>query len=174
MWELMVLPAPLAIDLISTQVKEVLEGVCVHVWPWWLRWRELLCPAAGWPSQRVLPGLPGVEGWLPAWSECWSLHRIAAALMQCSSGSFWLQCVEECSHSGEGGRWTVTGYNNNSVWVPTIHPIDFNQSLKQLAFMFFPVQLKSKNISGFDISSQKSNGFLVSVASSWYSITTVK
>ncbi len=98
------------------------ENVSAFVWPWWQHWHELLCPAAGRPSQCVLPGLQGAEDWLPALSECWSLLRTAAALMQCLSGSFWQQCGEECSHSGKVERWTVTSYNTSLYLIKfTLH-----------------------------------------------------
>lgn len=81
------------------------------LWPWWLRWHELLCSAASSSSQRFLPGLPGVEGWHPAWSKYLSLLRTLAAPMQFSSDSFLLQCGVGCSHSRKVGRWRVTCYN---------------------------------------------------------------
>lgn len=81
------------------KVKELKSGVAV--WPWWHCWRELLYSAAGWPSQRAPPGLPDAGGWLPAWSERWSLLHTAAATERCLSDSFWLRCGEECSHSGQ-------------------------------------------------------------------------
>lgn len=97
-------------------MSSVYQCIWTCEWPWWLRWRELPFRAAGSPSQHGPPALPGAEGWPPAWSECLSLRRTAAALMRSSSGSSWLQCGEGCSHSRGVRGYRVTNDDISSAW----------------------------------------------------------
>ncbi len=60
-------------------------------------------PAAGRPSLRDPPGMPGVKDSLPVWSMHWSLLHTEAAQRRSVSGSSLLQCGEVYSHSAQKG-----------------------------------------------------------------------